>query len=126
MSDATFPAIATAIKKLTGLHIEPEKYYLFEHRFTDVMREYKLTAYGDLLAAIEQGSDRHFLSRVIENITTHETRFFRDESILRPWRSRLFQNGKKRMRYRAIRCNIPNLKYFLPRVLQGKKSIRLR
>lgn len=112
MSDATFPAIATAIKKLTGLHIEPEKYYLFEHRFADVMREYKLTQYGELLAAIEQGSDRHFLSRVIENITTHETRFFRDESIFEALAQQIIPEWKEAHAIPGDTLQYPELKIF--------------
>ncbi len=81
MSDKSFPAIALAIKKLTGLHIEPEKYYLFEHRFPDVMKENGIVDYAQLLEQIERGSNPKLIGRVIEKITTHETRFFRDESI---------------------------------------------
>jgi len=81
MAEKSFPAIAAAIKRLTGLHIEPEKYYLFEHRFPEVMKEHGITDFDQLLSAIEKGADHKLLGRVIEKITTHETRFFRDESI---------------------------------------------
>ncbi|HNJ64752.1 MAG TPA: protein-glutamate O-methyltransferase CheR, partial [Turneriella sp.] len=81
MSDKAFPGIAAAIKRLTGLHIEPEKYYLFEHRFPEVMKEHGISDFDQLLSAIEKGTDNKLLGRVIEKITTHETRFFRDESI---------------------------------------------
>ncbi|MBS0619036.1 MAG: protein-glutamate O-methyltransferase CheR [Spirochaetes bacterium] len=112
MNDATFPAIATAIKKLTGLHIEPEKYYLFEHRFADVMREYKLTAYGELLAAIENGGDRHLLSRVIEKITTHETRFFRDESIFDALAQQIIPEWKEAHAIPGDTLQYPELRIF--------------
>jgi chemotaxis protein methyltransferase CheR len=101
MSDQAFPAIANAIKRLTGLHIEPEKYYLFEHRFPEVMKEQGIASYAALLQEIEKGANQKLISRVIEKITTHETRFFRDESIfdalveqiIPEWKERNIQGG---------------------------------
>jgi chemotaxis protein methyltransferase CheR len=73
--------LAATIKKLTGVNIEPEKYYLFDHRFADVLNEFKLESLDRLLAELQTKNDAKLVSRVIEKITTHETRFFRDESI---------------------------------------------
>lgn len=81
MADPSFPGIAAEIKRLTGLHIEPEKYYLFEHRFPEVMRQKGLKTFGELLVELQRGTDHKFIGHIVEKITTHETRFFRDESI---------------------------------------------
>lgn len=80
-SDQTLKGIAVVIKTLTGVNIEPDKYYLFEHRFPEILKEFGLKDLADLLKHIENGQDKKLLSRVTEKITTHETRFFRDESI---------------------------------------------
>ena len=69
------------IHRITGLKIEEDKTYLIETRLSDLMREYKLATYDDVSAILLAGTDKHFIDRVIEKITTHETRFFRDESI---------------------------------------------
>lgn len=70
-----------SIHKMTGMRIEDDKIYLIETRLGDVMREFNLKTYDEIAAKLEHGNDEAFIDRVIEKITTHETRFFRDESI---------------------------------------------
>ena len=65
-TESVLPLIALAIKKLTGLHIEAEKYYLFEHRFPDVMKEFGVPDFSELLHKIQLGTDKKFISRIIE------------------------------------------------------------
>lgn len=122
MSDKNFPAIAAAIKKLTGLHIEPEKYYLFEHRFPEVMQQYKIADYGALLNAIENGHDIHLLSRVIEKITTHETRFFRDESIFDALAEQILPEWKERMGVPGTEMQYPPLKIWSAACSTGQEA----
>ena len=70
-----------AIIKLTGVHVDDQKVYLFETRLGDIMKQYALTTFDDVARKIETKDDQEFLEKIIEKITTHETRFFRDESI---------------------------------------------
>jgi chemotaxis protein methyltransferase CheR len=69
------------IKRMTGLIIDEDKIYLIETRLADIMKEYGLKAYDEMSVKLEEGRDQTFINKVIEKITTHETRFFRDESI---------------------------------------------
>ena len=69
------------IQKMTGLIIDEDKIYLIETRLNEIMKSYQLTSYDDVSKKLEEARDPVFTDRVIEKITTHETRFFRDESI---------------------------------------------
>lgn len=73
--------IRDSVLKLTGVKIDEDKVYLFEARLSEIMKEYGLTTYDQVAAKIDAGSDQVFLDKITEKITTHETRFFRDESI---------------------------------------------
>lgn len=75
--------LASLIRTMTGVDIAPEKYYLFEHRFADLMQAYSISNYTEMAAKIAEQRDTQFIDSVIERITTHETRFFRDESAFR-------------------------------------------
>ena len=110
MNELALPQIAVAIKNLTGLHIEPEKYYLFEHRFPEVMREYKIETFNDLLHQIEKSTDQKFIGRIIEKITTHETRFFRDESIFSAFSEQIIPEWKERNAIIGAEIQYPPLK----------------
>lgn len=102
--------IALAIKRLTGLHIEPEKYYLFEHRFPEVMKEFSIPDFGSLLAEIQRGVNVKFLGRIIEKITTHETRFFRDESIFDAFSEQIIPEWKDRSAIAGADTEYPPLR----------------
>jgi chemotaxis protein methyltransferase CheR len=110
MSDTVMPQIAQAIKRLTGLHIEPEKYYLFEHRFPEVMREFAIADFATLLLEIQKGINLEFIGRIIEKITTHETRFFRDESIFDALAEQIIPEWKERSAIAGDTIDYPPLK----------------
>jgi len=73
--------IREALQTLTGVKIDADKIYLIETRLNDILTDYSLETFDRMAAKIKEGNDPVFLSRVTEKITTHETRFFRDESI---------------------------------------------
>ncbi|MDH5656441.1 MAG: protein-glutamate O-methyltransferase CheR [Spirochaetia bacterium] len=73
--------IREALQTLTGVKIDPDKIYLIETRLKDILSEYSLSSFDQMAQKIKEGTDQNFLNRVTEKITTHETRFFRDESI---------------------------------------------
>lgn len=70
-----------SIYRITGMKIEEDKIYLIETRLSEIMKEFGISSYDDLATRLEEGKDEVLIDRVIEKITTHETRFFRDESI---------------------------------------------
>lgn len=70
-----------AIEQRTGVVIEPDKGYLFETRLSDLMKARGIASFDDLARTFETAADRALMDEVIDRITTHETRFFRDESI---------------------------------------------
>lgn len=70
-----------AIKEVTGLSLSEDKTYLLESRLSDIMADYSLGNFRELSDRFRNGSDREFREKVIERVTTHETKFFRDESI---------------------------------------------
>ncbi|TGK02602.1 protein-glutamate O-methyltransferase CheR [Leptospira langatensis] len=80
MDDATFE-LMEAIKQVTGLSLTAEKTYLLESRLSDIMSDYSLSDFRELSRKFKNDPDEEFKEKVIDRVTTHETRFFRDESI---------------------------------------------
>ncbi|TGJ98339.1 protein-glutamate O-methyltransferase CheR [Leptospira langatensis] len=80
MDESTAELMET-IKLVTGISLTEEKTYLLESRLSDIMSDYNLTDFKELSAKFKKGLDEEFKEKVIDRITTHETRFFRDESI---------------------------------------------
>lgn len=73
--------LVESISRLTGFKLEDDKLYLLESRLSDIMKDYNLTSYDEVCSKLDKGSDTEFIGKVIDQITTHETRFFRDESL---------------------------------------------
>lgn len=69
------------IQNMTGVLLTDDKVYLLDSRLRDIMKEYSLATYDDVAARLISGNDAELTARIIDQITTHETRFFRDESI---------------------------------------------
>lgn len=120
--EQTLKGIAVAIKTLTGVSIEPEKYYLFEHRFPEVIKEFGLKDLSDLLRHIETGEDKKLLSRVTEKITTHETRFFRDESIFDALVEQIIPEWKDRNAIVGNEVQYPTLKIWSAACSTGQET----
>ncbi|TGK35791.1 CheR family methyltransferase [Leptospira andrefontaineae] len=80
MQDATFE-LMEMIKQATGISLTEEKTYLLESRLSDILSDYNLSNFSELSKKFKESSDLEFKEKVIERVTTHETRFFRDESI---------------------------------------------
>ncbi len=74
-------ALRSAIHRKTGVNLEEDKLYLVEARLSDLMREHSIGSYEEMAKRFEEAADSPFFHQVIDRITTHETRFFRDESI---------------------------------------------
>ncbi|TGK20124.1 protein-glutamate O-methyltransferase CheR [Leptospira fluminis] len=69
------------LKKVTGLSLTDEKTYLLESRLSGLMSDHKIASFYEFSKKFENSHEVDFREKVIERITTHETKFFRDESI---------------------------------------------
>ncbi|MCE9500336.1 MAG: protein-glutamate O-methyltransferase CheR [Leptospira sp.] len=69
------------IHKITGVYLQDDKSYLVDSRLSEIMKENSFKSYSELSNKLEQADDKKLINQVIENITTHETRFFRDENM---------------------------------------------
>lgn len=66
------------IRDLTGIQIEPSKTYLIESRLGGLLMEYGCRTYAELYRKAKADPSRGIEKRIIDQITTHETSFFRD------------------------------------------------
>ncbi len=69
------------IQNLTGVYLTKEKVYLLETRLHELMKEYNLKTYDEVALKLLRNDDKEFYHKLVDKITTHETRFFRDESV---------------------------------------------
>ncbi|MCS7205450.1 MAG: protein-glutamate O-methyltransferase CheR [Leptospiraceae bacterium] len=69
------------IQNLTGVYLTEEKKYLLDSRLNQLMKDYNLKSYDEVALKLITKDDLEFYHKVVDRITTHETRFFRDESI---------------------------------------------
>lgn len=73
--------LVQAIHRLTGFQMEDDKLYLLDSRLGDLMRREGCVNYDALAALIDGPATPALVDEFIDRVTTHETRFFRDESI---------------------------------------------
>jgi len=66
------------IRDLTGIQIEPSKTYLIESRLGSLLVDYGCSSYAELYRKAKTDPGRSIEKRIIDQITTHETSFFRD------------------------------------------------
>ncbi|GIX41166.1 MAG: chemotaxis protein methyltransferase [Leptospiraceae bacterium] len=69
------------IQNLTGVYLTEDKKYLLDTRLNQLMKDYNLKTYDEVALKLLQNDDKEFYNKLVDKITTHETRFFRDESI---------------------------------------------
>jgi chemotaxis protein methyltransferase CheR len=84
MTDAEFRMISGLLRQHCGLHFGPESRFLLENRVARRLRELELTsfsAYHYLLRNASSGEGE--LPRLIDELTTNETYFFRERDQLR-------------------------------------------
>lgn len=96
--EPAFHKLAEIVERITGVHIQPDKYYLFEHRLAEVLREFHIADFTALIAELGRNTPPPLLSRIIEKITTHETSFFRDEKIFSALAEQIIPEWKERNR----------------------------
>ena len=65
---------------ISGILLEPAKSYLIESRLGPLLREYACRTFGDLYQKSRMDNTRTIEKRIIDQITTNETLFFRDSA----------------------------------------------
>lgn len=73
--------LVSAIHRLTGVFLEDDKLYLLDSRLGELIKKHGLRNWDEAATKLEAGTDQEFIDSLVDRITTHETRFFRDESI---------------------------------------------
>ncbi|HPH02124.1 MAG TPA: protein-glutamate O-methyltransferase CheR [Spirochaetota bacterium] len=73
--------LVAAIHKLTEVYLEDDKLYLLDSRLGELLKKSGVRNWDDAAQKLEAGTDKEFIDGLVDRITTHETRFFRDESI---------------------------------------------
>nr|WP_232224616.1 protein-glutamate O-methyltransferase CheR [Leptospira fainei] len=69
------------LQRATGIYLSEEKLYLLETRLSDMMTDHQISSFLDFSKKFENHQEEEFRDQVIERITTHETKFFRDTSM---------------------------------------------
>jgi chemotaxis protein methyltransferase CheR len=75
-TEAEFESFRTLIRRKAGIHLNASKRALLYGRLSRRIRELGLRNFGDYLARVQQDEAEH--ERMIDRITTNETRFFRE------------------------------------------------
>jgi len=73
--------LVESISRITGFRLDDDKLYLLESRLSEIMKEYDLKSFDEICNRLDSNQDSVFAEKVIDQITTHETKFFRDESV---------------------------------------------
>jgi chemotaxis protein methyltransferase CheR len=82
MSDSTLAGLAQELKRLTGIQLGPEKYFLLGARLNPLVRSHEFTDLEELLSAIRAlpGAEDPLSERFIDALTINETSFFREST----------------------------------------------
>ncbi len=72
----------------TGVQLQGKE-YLVSSRLSGLMRDYRLQDYDDLFHRLNRNDDQILKHLVVEALTTHETRFFRDEGVFEAFRKQI-------------------------------------
>jgi len=73
--------LVDVIHRLTGVHLEDDKLYLLDSRLGRIVKDNGLSGYDELADMLIRDPKSELATSVIDKITTHETRFFREESL---------------------------------------------
>ena len=95
-----YAAIKDVIRSKTGVDLGQDKDYLIPARLSPLLKEFGFGSFDELASALE-GGDPTLVENFIERITTHETLFFRDESIFSALVSQIIPEWLERNRMRS-------------------------
>ncbi|MCZ6464852.1 MAG: protein-glutamate O-methyltransferase CheR [Proteobacteria bacterium] len=83
MSDAEFRMFCQMLREHCGLHFAAESRFLLEKRLARRVEALELGSFAAYHYQLRAGSDNSEMSRVIDDLTTNETYFFREYKQLR-------------------------------------------
>ncbi len=78
MDQAEFRLWARYVYDISGIFLEPAKAYLVESRLGPLLQEYGCRTFSDLYQKSRNDGSRNIEKKIIDQITTKETLFFRD------------------------------------------------
>ncbi len=107
MTDAEFRMIGELLRERCGLHFGPESRFLLEKRLGRRLRELELTSFSAYHYLVRNASsgDSEF-ARLIDELTTNETYFFRERSQLRALMSEILPEVRLERAQRDAPVNI--------------------
>ena len=79
VNDSEFASITKLIHQKSGIILDKTKKYLIESRLGPLLRELGVRNYQELYLKINRPGQEKLLTRVIDEISTNETSFFRDK-----------------------------------------------
>jgi chemotaxis protein methyltransferase CheR len=107
--EACVSRLRERLQQWCGVHLGPDKEYLFAHRLRPLMQELDLDGCTALLRAAEHPGGRHIRDRIIDALTTHETLFFRDQSPFQALREHVIPavklSGRRQLKIWSTACS---------------------
>lgn len=95
------------IYDICGIHLDDSKGYLIETRLRGLLKECSATSFSDLHKKVTTDYSRVLRRRVIDDITTNETSFFRDQSPFELLRHKLLPELIDRRRKAGLTRTVP-------------------
>jgi len=83
INEKEFSLFSNYIIKNAGIVIPPEKAYIFETRLSKFLVDTGVNSFEELYSYIIKKKDPLFNQKIINSVTTNETKWFRDEA---PWK----------------------------------------
>ncbi|THB64152.1 MAG: protein-glutamate O-methyltransferase CheR [Gammaproteobacteria bacterium] len=74
-----YQAFQALLEEFCGIVLGPNKQYLVSSRLNKLMREYGLGSLGELVDRLNQPGNVELRGKVVDQMTTNETQWFRDE-----------------------------------------------
>ncbi len=103
-SEEEFKVVQAFLEKECGIALSPNKKYLVQSRLERLLGEYQVSSYSDLIARTKNDGDSGLLERIVDNMTTNETFWFRDGYPFSIFRElvlpTIFQNNKSSRKIR--------------------------
>ncbi|MCL2805810.1 MAG: protein-glutamate O-methyltransferase CheR [Treponema sp.] len=83
INEKEYSLLSDYIVKKCGIYIPAEKTYIFETRLSKYLVDLDVNSFEELYSYIIKKNDPLFNQKIINSITTNETKWFRDEA---PWK----------------------------------------
>ncbi len=95
--------IKSVIRSVTGVVIDAKNEYLIASRLGPLLEEFGLASFDQFADRLEARNDEQMQRKFLERITTHETRFFRDESTFAALSEQMIPEWMERTRSKQLR-----------------------